>query len=62
MPKRNVIRNFDDFMEEAKMLPDFNDPPVFAISNPLEQHFMNVADKHGVLDEILQDIDGIYED
>lgn len=52
MKRRTVIKNFDDFVEEAKMLPAFEEPQ-FAINNPLEQYFMDVADKHGVLDEIL---------
>lgn len=49
--RRPAIRNFDDFVEESKMLSDGNEPE-FAITNPLELHFMHVADKHGVIDEI----------
>ena len=48
-----VVEDFDSFVREAGMSPDLNRRTVFAISNPLEQHFMNVADKHGILDAIL---------
>lgn len=50
--RRRVIRNFDDFVDEAKMLPTGEDVRV-DIRNPMEQYFMDVADKHGVLDEII---------
>jgi len=47
-----VVEDFDSFVREASMLPDGR-PVRMSINNPIEQHFMNVADKHGVLDEIL---------
>jgi hypothetical protein len=47
-----VIEDFDSFVREAGMLPTMR-RRVFAISSPLEMHFMNVADKHGILDGIL---------
>lgn len=49
---RPTIRNFTDFVEEAGMLPDGREPDI-NITNSLERWFVNVADKHGVLDEIL---------
>ena len=49
-----VIKNFDDFVDECKMLPDGN-PVTVSISSPIEQYFMNVADKHGILDAIMDD-------
>lgn len=59
-PRPTVIRNFDDFVEEAGMLPDLSAPAEIHISNPLELYFMQVADKHGILDRIL-DQDEFYE-
>lgn len=53
-----VVEDFDSFVREAGMLPDLKRRTHFAINDPLEMHFMNVADKHGILDGI---IDG-YED
>lgn len=55
IPKRNVtIRNFDDFVEESRMLPDGANIN-YAINDPLERRFMEIADKHGVIDQILDD-------
>lgn len=54
-----VVEDFDSFVREAGMMPDLSNRPRFAINDPLEMHFMNVADKHGILDAI---IDGEYED
>ena len=47
-----VIEDFDSFVREAAMLPSLR-PRRFNVSNPLEMYFMEVADKHGVIDEIL---------
>lgn len=57
--RRVVIRSFDDFVEEAGMMPTLDDEISWQL-NPLEQYFMDVADKHGVIDEIL-DGDNDYE-
>lgn len=57
MPRKPVIRNLDDFISEAKMLPALEER-VFAVTDPLEAHFMRVADKHGVLDQILDQYNG----
>lgn len=57
--KLGVIQNFDDFAFEAGMLPDLSSPPIFRLT-PLEHHFMEIADKHGVIDQMLDDMD--YED
>lgn len=48
-----VIQGYDSFVREAAMLPDLH-RPIFAIHDPLEMHFMNVADKHGILDRLLE--------
>lgn len=53
MPERKrTIRTFDDFVEETKMLPSLT-PVDFSVTDPLEQHFFNVADKHGIIDALL---------
>ena len=49
---QHVVEDFDSFVREAGMLPT-DKRVIFNIRNPLEQYFMNVADKHGVLDQIL---------
>lgn len=54
-----VIEDFDSFVREASRLPDLSNRPRFAINDPLEMYFMDVADKHGVIDSVL---DGDYED
>lgn len=48
-----VVADFDSFVREAGMMP--GNSPTFAVNDPLERHFMEVADKHGVLDAILDD-------
>jgi hypothetical protein len=55
-----VIRGYDSFVREAGMMPDLSRRPTFAINDPLEMHFMNVADKHGVLDAILDGEEDYY--
>lgn len=50
-----TVAGFDSFVREAGMLPDLSRPVRFAINDPLERHFMEVADKHGVLDQILDE-------
>lgn len=51
-----VVTGYDSFVREAGMMPDLNNPPIFAINDPMERHFMEVADKHGIIDEILDDM------
>lgn len=51
--KTRVIRNFDDLVEESKMCPT-DDDYVFNL-DPLEQHFFDVADKHGIIDEMFSE-------
>lgn len=58
--RRSTIRNFDDFVEEAKMLPDGHEPDI-NITNPLELRLMEIADKHGILDQILDPDSDFYE-
>jgi hypothetical protein len=48
-PKNIVINNMDDFIDEMRMLPDLNRRLVFHL-DPLEDHLMSVAEKHGVFD------------
>lgn len=45
-----VVEDFDSYVREAGMSPDLSRRPTFRINDPLEQHFMNVADKHGIFD------------
>jgi hypothetical protein len=52
-----VVEDFDSFVREAGMLPGNASRVRFAINDPLEQYFMGVADKHGILDRVL-DYDG----
>lgn len=52
--QRPSIKNFDDFVEECGMLPDGKEPD-FAITNPLEMHFMRVAYKHGIIDAMIDE-------
>ncbi len=54
-----VIQGYDSFVREAGMMPDLHRRPTFAINDPLEMRFMEVADKHGILDAI---IDGEMDD
>ena len=49
-----TVAGFDSFVREAGLLPDGR-PTRFAINDPLERHFMEVADKHGVIDRILDE-------
>jgi len=56
-----VIHSFDDFVQEAAKLPDLSRAPIFHL-DPLEAHFFSVADKHGVIDEILDPETEIYFD
>lgn len=51
--QKRIVRNFDDFHQETKMLPDLSRQPIFHVDSPIEQYFMDVADKHGVLDEMI---------
>lgn len=44
LPPR-VVRNFPDLIQEAGMLPNGAEV-ILAITNPLEQHFLRVFDKH----------------
>lgn len=39
----------DDIIDEMRMLPDLNRRLVFHL-DPLEDHLMSVAEKHGVFD------------
>ena len=52
-PKDGVVRNWDDMVGYAKLLPGAGSP-TFSLS-PLESHFFAAADKHGVMDELLND-------
>lgn len=54
-----TVEDFDSFVREASMLPDMT-PTRFNITDPLEMHFMSVADKHGVIDRMLDEIDEGY--
>lgn len=59
--KRVTIRTFDDFVEETKMMP--NGTPVdFNVTSPLEQYFFDAADKHGVIDQLLDGDDEMGPD
>lgn len=49
MPRR-VIRNVDDLMLECRMLPEIRDI-VIKPENPIEDYFLRMADKHGIVDD-----------
>jgi len=55
-----VVEDFDSYVREAGMLPDSSRRTIFAINSPLEAHFMNVADKHGIFDCMEDDRDEDY--
>ena len=50
-PKNIVINTMDDFIDETKMLPDLNRKLTFNL-DPLESYFFDVAEKHGVFDNM----------
>jgi hypothetical protein len=50
-----VIQDFDSFVREAGKLPDLINRPKFKVSDPVEMHFMDIADKHGVFDRMFQE-------
>jgi hypothetical protein len=50
-PKNITINTFDDYLEEARMLPDLNRKLNLNLS-PLEEHFFDVADKHNIFDHM----------
>lgn len=52
-----VVEDFDSYVRERGMLPDLNSRVVYAISDPLERHFMKVADKHGIFDGMEDEMD-----
>jgi len=52
--RRPDITSWDEFIRETKMLPDGREPK-FNITSPLEQHLFGVADKHGVMDQVLNE-------
>lgn len=54
--RRPVIRTFDDFVEECQMLPDKREPQ-FQVTDPLEQHFFEQAEKHGIIDRLIDEMD-----
>lgn len=53
-----VVEDLDSFVREAGMLPDLSRRTRFAVNDPLERHFMSVADKHGILDALAFGEDG----
>lgn len=53
-PKGGVIRNWNDFLGQASLLPDLSRSPTFALG-PMESHFFAVADKHGIIDSVLDE-------
>lgn len=50
--KQPVIKNFDDFTEEVGRMPDLTRQPVFHLTT-LEAHLFDVADKHGIIDKMI---------
>ena len=56
-----VVEDFDSFVREAGMLPDLSRRARFNVTDPLEMYFMDVADKHGIFDAVLDgDEDDYY--
>lgn len=60
MSRSNPIRTFDDFAEECKKLPQL-ELRDFSVTDPLERFFFDKAEKHGVIDAML-DEDSELED
>lgn len=46
--KTHTVTTFDELEDEARLLPDLTRELVISPRNALEQHFFNVADKHGI--------------
>jgi hypothetical protein len=59
---RKIIRDFNEFIDECKMLPDITRERIIQPRNALEAHFFEVADKHGVLDAALDEYNGDGQD
>jgi hypothetical protein len=51
--RNTVIESFDDFEREISMMSDLGRRPVFSFKNQLEAHLFDVAEKHGVIDEMI---------
>lgn len=54
-----VVEDFDSFVREASMLPGNSRHVRYAVIDPLEQYFMEVAWKHDIIDGVL---DGEFDD
>lgn len=46
--ERILIESFDQLEDEARLLPDLQRDVVIRPANTIEQHFFDVADKHGI--------------
>ena len=55
-----VVEDFDSYVREAGMLPDLTRQPVFRVNDPMELRFMEIADKHGIFDNMEYDDDDGY--
>lgn len=63
--KTHIHRTFDDLVDEAGMLPTLQDSHEIIPKNDLEGHFLNVAAKHGVIDEMFSERfldEGMFEE
>ena len=54
-PKHYTHRTFDDLVNEAGMCPSLGDTHEFVPKNQLEGYFYDVAEKHGVIDEMFSE-------
>ena len=67
-PKNKIhkLTRFDDIVEESKMCPGgLDDEYDIVMKSPMDQYFLDVADKHGVIDEMFSEraeVEDIYND
>lgn len=47
-----VIEDFDSLVREASRPPVLGRSPIFSVTNPIEAYFLDVADKHGIIDRM----------
>ena len=62
-PKNKIhkLTRFDDIIEESQMLPGgLDDEYDICMKTPLDQYFLDVADKHGVIDEMFDERDEMF--
>lgn len=46
--QKRIVKTIDDYFDEMDLLPTSEDDIDFNVTDPLEQYFFDVADKHGI--------------